>query len=274
MGIESIIERPPIDISLVAGQVVAAIGNTTITDALAGGVWGGAFSAGDLVQWIDNGGLVQSGVVQTANLDTLVLNVAPTTVSSGGVTNLIYQVQNSPDWFIPDSAYPQAVIHAGFDGVGGGSMANDHLETESGLFKIDADEGVLIKSLYIRNPYQFTWADGRVSLELAYRLTSVGGAPIVLTTIGENGNFVMPIENQEVPVNAFVPSPDGITAGDTWEIYAKIGNTIPTAAIVNPAPPDYQYAYVSTVNMPAILEGSIQPLFIGARIIHAATVLT
>jgi len=272
MSIESILEREAAAYTIKAGRVTAAVGANTLTDALAGGTFGTDFAATNLLFWLNDAGQIEYGVVQAVAANVITLNENVRSVSSGGVGNTIYLIDRYPDYFVPSPTYPNEPVHAGFDGNGVGALPTDLLKAENGRYKISSDEGVLVKSIYARLPYQYTFADGLFSIKLEYLVTGAGGAPLTVTQIGENGEINIPMENVEIPVNQYIP-PKGV-AGQTWELYGACANAMPTPWNGPVQLPNYNFSQISTVNAPTELEYTFLPIIIGVRIEHASVALT
>lgn len=282
MSRESLIEtQPPEYNDGLAGQVATgALPSNTLTDALGGGTFGTDFVVNDLVAWMTDGNVMEAGVIQgvAANALTLYQNVQA--VCSGGAGNYIFRVDSIGPYFYPATHAPSAYIRQGFNGRGVGSFPSAVARVFSvgapfsALSKIDSNEGCLVKSIYVRLPYQFTTADSWLNISVETKITGAAGAPTGVTQIGENGYIQVPVENIEIPLNAYIP-PSGV-AGQTWEIYFNVNNGIPTkpTAIEYPQQRPLRYSSISTVDMPAVLTYTFQPVIIGARIIHGDTALT
>ena len=267
MSIESILETAPFGIVVEAGELAtAAIGNVTIgvTDRT-------NWLAGDVIIFIDDNGIQQHHTIESVDaiLDEVDVYQAPRAVASGGAANLMYKVTTNSCLFQSDTTYPNNTIYRG-DG------ANPQLLSDpTGLSLISVNEGILIKSVYIRLPYQFTFAETNFEVRFATRDPATPTAFARVPSIGEAGIINIPLENNEIPINAYVsPDANAVGTGLPWSLYAYINNakgqpidgvrlTPPNAAI---------NAMVSSVNVPASVEFRYLPVIIGVRILHAAVV--
>lgn len=121
------------------------------------------------------------------------------------------------------------------------------------------DEGVLIKSVYIRMPYQFTLADSSLFINLYGNVNP--STTYNFPEVGEPGSSGIPcsIENSEIEINTFIAPPPAAVAGNLkWQIFGAISVTFTGIA---PA--------VSMVGAPTALNAATLPIYVGIKIVHA-----
>jgi len=262
MSIESLLETQPF-LYTVSGQLATAVvGNAQISVASTVG-----FAHDSIIAYVDNAGLLQFHTINTIdNPLQFTCYQAARAAAAGGVGNIIYNITMQSDFVQVRTDRTEQVIRMG-GGIGGGQ--NGNLLSVSGLSKISANEGILVKSVYMRLPYQFTLGSNGASMQLFNRLAAVGGPGVVVTTLGENGLIKLPIENTEIPVNAYIP-PLGIN----WQLISVINGLVKpeTGALPSPAVSG-ALAHVSMINVPASLNYQYLPVIVGMRIVHAATTL-
>ena len=139
------------------------------------------------------------------------------------------------------------------------------------LFSIN--EGVLLKSFYLRLPYQYTLPSSTMYLAFYYE-TIVGGFPVhtpipsigegIKTFLGSEFPNLLPVinENIEIEMNAYIPPLNA-----PWSIAVKLITTNPLTTFRDI---DKEYAAVSQIDAPDILNGVMLPVHIGARIQHTS----
>lgn len=260
MSIESVIETQPFQYADSGQLAVAVIGNPQITCVDTSG-----FTSGQMIVFIDDAGEKQYHTIDTVDDAThFTCYQNARTTASGLAGNIIYAITALSDFFQVNSAREQQIIRQG-GGVGAG-LGGNLLSVANTLSIISANEGILIKSVYVRLPYQFTLGSNGVRVQFFNRLAAVGGAGSAIATVGENGFFHVSVENTEVSVNAYIPPLSG-----NWQIVSVInGLSKPeTGADV----PFYPLAYVSMLNVPSVINFFYLPVIIGIRIVHAATAL-
>ncbi len=215
---------------------------------------------GDFISLVDGGGIRRVYRVQTITDN---LNVVLATVALSVAAGVTYSqstfagIASSPDYFVGNNALQKAFI------IQGTARAMATINTSIEKTLINADEGILIESIYIRMPYQYTLADTPLVVQFLY-LDSSGALIDLIRNVGEDGFLSVPIENVEVPVNAFVPTP--ITGGTArWQINARILNADLFSSPISDA---FRSATASQMDADASFNNVMLPIFIGIRIAH------
>lgn len=271
MSIETILESVPMDFTILASaQVTTALLDKTVT--ITGAVWPVSVIAGSLIAWTADNGTTQYGIVASITDPTnLELTFDAVAISSGGAGNYFFSIGAYPDYFQATESFGRVPVNQGLLNV------NDIMQTPSGKNNISTNEGILIKSVYVRLPYQFTFADTFIDLELGSR-NGTSGAFAFLTQIGEGDGIIhVPIENTEIPVNIYIPpNTSGLPPALTWQVNARIkhASAFKPNGTAFPASTLESLVTVSTISMPSVLESQILPVIVGMRILHAATALT
>lgn len=254
MSIESIIENKVNAYPNVAGgTITTAVGNPAVT-----GVGFTAFANNDIAAWVDDAGVRRYAQVDFVTDDNnMTFYTDCLSVTTGLQVQILTAALQTQYWFQADNSVNKV-------GIVGIPPANGILYSPGGLESVfSADEGILIKSIYLRLPYQYTLADGQVYLKFSY-YTAAGVFISYIQTIGEpvNGLYV-PLENNEINVNAYVRTP-----GVRWRLCAEIELTLNDVTTNMGA--SNEFATVSQINGPDSLNGVILPVTIGARILHAS----
>jgi len=269
MSIETILESVNIDYAQISsGKVTSVVGDKTLT--ISGAVWTGAAEAGDFVSWIGDDGSMQSGVVASVtDANNLELTHEAQVAASNTALNTVFVAgDNTPPLFQAVESWNKVPIRQAVSKI---------LQTTAGHKNISKNEGILIKSVYVRLPYQFTFADTFIDVAFTTRQTTTPG-DTVISQIGEgDGVLRLPVENVEIPVNVYVPpNADAGSNDDTWNLQADVnsGYTGSPPSDTSPPIPSAERVTISTVNMPNVLETQILPVIIGVRVLHAATALT
>lgn len=270
--IESIIESPAPEYDALTGTITSVIGDETITGV--GTSFDTELAASDIVAFLDDTGNLQYHVVDSVTDATHF--EARQKARAVGTAKAIYQLIPFPSYFQPDTDYPNVPVFRPFSAGANNILANV-LSSHGSLSKISQDEGVLIKSVYARMPYQFTWADSFLSIGVFSRALSDATIGTRIFELGEgDGVLNIPIENIEVPVDIYIPpNAAAVAAGEKWQILSRVASSITTnsGTRVNPAA-QHNYTMISSVGTPTILEHTFQPIIIGMRIRHADTALT
>lgn len=264
--IESLIETKPITNSTPGGggTVTTAIGNKTIIGTL---FQTNNLGPGDLLWYLDDAGKQQMLVINTvASEISATVKTAPLTVTTANdydISEVLSDV--SSGYVIANNANDKAMIASG----GFNAMFLRSPKNFKTLFS--RDEGVLLKTIYMRLPYQFTMASSPISLLFTYRQFD-GSLLGIITAIGEanlagtatDGLFI-PVENSEIDVNVYIQPPTNSPAGG-WGIGIQIDETgdLDDGIEVTDA-----QASISMVSAPDTFNGKLLPVIIGARILHA-----
>ena len=270
MGRESILEsQPPVyshntdTIALTTGSASVVGTSTTFTD----------LTIGQVIAYFNGGPtIVLYGVIASITDDTHLTLKANATVTIPS-TSFYTATINTPFFIGDNTVLRRAVLEAGIN------SSNQILKTAGGRGAISKEEGILLKTLYVRLPFQYTMASSSFAIDLFY-CDPADSTNVINTidTIGEGDSlgFFIPIENTEIEVNAYIPPPSsgrmsylGLTK---WSIgYAIRGSeTDPYASMVL----EETKESVSQVNAPDELNGVVLPIYIGARIVHAETQIT
>lgn len=268
MSIESLLETDKLAPTVLAGVLCTAViaAGTIETNNINASMVDGAvllFVADDgSWQWH-----VQSGAPVGVGPYTITLHDTVRKTASGGAGNSVCVVEMNSAFFQPTTTFPTA---RAFCGIGASGTLEQLLKGPGGEFGIDASEGILLKSVYVRLPYQFTFAETSVPVSFAYRIYGTGGAGVPITQIGEGGLIHIPVENIEIPLNVYIP-PKGIS-GQQWEIVAKLANSDasePDNTRYNPGL-EQIYTHVSTLDMNTTIAFEFLPITIGVRMLHAS----
>jgi len=271
MPIETLIETRaqfPQDTSVTPAQPLNAvlIGVNAIT-AQAGNNFP-ATAPGNLIRITD----AVSGQVSVYTVATYVdgenITIVGTTVRAIA-NNSTWEMLLASSWYFVDrdpvnvTAYP--LKNVVYSGVAARTILTPVGDTAAPKY-INYDEGVLVKSVYARLPYQYTLADTWLGLKLVYKRKGSTSVETI-TTMPEI--LSIPVENVEIPVNIYVPPmPAGITNSDNWTFAVNEPNTgMPnnqTVALTNPD----EIPWISAVNAPAAMDREILPIVIGLRIQH------
>ena len=272
MSIESLLETDKLTPATLAGVLcTAVIGAGTIeTNAVTAAMVNGAvllFVADDgSWQWH-----VQNGAPAGIGPYTITIHDTVRKTASGGAGNVMAVVQMNSPFFQPTTTFSRTRTHT----VPGASSVNEHLlKAPAGVYRINSNEGVILKSIYVRLPYQFTFADTQVPIQLTYRLSGAVGAGNQVLQFGESGVIYVPVENIEIPLSVYIP-PVGAT-GQRWELLVELRNADALPPINTKYAPaiEQNYSHVSTLDMNTTIAFEFLPITIGVRLIHAATALT
>lgn len=138
------------------------------------------------------------------------------------------------------------------------------------VYWIDESEGITVKTVYIRMPYQYTLADNPIDLSFFYT-DETGVVNTLIPELGVNGEIFTQIENTEIPINQFVPPyAVAIANANRWSIYAAIQGAATSQATYAALTEANQQGgpYVSNINAPVELNGDLLSIAIGMRFTH------
>lgn len=258
MSIESILETQHFGYALSTSALTVAAGSVNATATNYGNL-----TVGDLIRYLDDAGVLRYG--QIAALPGAP-NVTLETAAQAATTAKTMSLQSTPTTRFFESN--NAVTKVGLVNVAAAQM---EMRAPNGLRTFNQHEGFTIKSVYVRLPYQYTFADGQVDIEFQY--FSTAGAFIAnVQTVGELGAIYVQVENIEIPVNGFVPALAlPFAANQNYRIHAFMQSSIANIGV--DATADQQSPTISCLDAPAALNGAIIPITIGMRIEHAATAL-
>jgi len=269
MGRETILESlPPFYISrtgtitVTAGSKnVVGVGTTFTSESFIG--------PGRPISYTDDAGVTRFGIVDSITDDTNLVLVLNALSTATGVSFKGGELR-SPYFIGDNTRLKSALVDPGTNDGGGPFTNQRYLTTSFDGKSISADEGVLIKTIYFRLPFQYTMADSRIGITLYY--CDPGNSSIKLGNIdsmgeGDGSGIFVPGENGEIEVNAYVPPPETLGSGGEWAIAYDIVASWPDADI--DLSDNSDIPSISQVDAPDSLNGVILPCYVGARILHA-----
>lgn len=267
---------PTIDQTPVTGSLDAmVVGDTTITGIATN--FDPEFTAGELITFIDAAGERQFYTIASITNDTsMVINQPIRTVSNIANTDFNASVIQTPSFVVRDAlnlTYPLGDPIFGFNSTAGFRMSAPDNSGVSARDAIDNDEGITIKTIYVRNPFQHTWADKGVML--IFRQIVNGGTltETVITQLGVNGEVYIPGENIEIPVNIYIPP--FVTAqieSLKWGLTVNVQNAKSTQNQSPTEQAESLLARMSNVSVPTEMDGLLLPLVIGVRFTYGLTI--
>lgn len=244
------------------GTITTAVASTALVGV--GTTFTTTLTAGDVISYVDDAGVLRNMTILsvTDNTNAVLATGAPSV--AGGV---VFQIvtRRTPSFIVDDPNSEGLPRNRIYKTATNAEMTSDDQGTEHFSF----NNGILIKSMYLRLPYQFTLGDNRVVVEFE-SLTLNGNVTQALTELGSFGEIHVPIENIEVPLNSYIPVPDdAVDNSDVWSIRANVKNVV--GSDINAAVSDHGEgdAVVSNINVPSILTGQLLPIIIGLRVVHA-----
>lgn len=253
------------DLNALAAGVTAVVGNGTNFDP--------EVVAGDILSFIDTAGEQQFYTVETVTDDTNIVLAQPTRSASSAAILFQVSTPNTNYIIVRDSQnlkFPLADPVLGR--IGGGSSAGyrmnaPDLDGAVLIDSIDPNEGIRINTIYLRNPFQHTWADRSFMLTW-FQVNDGTSAQTVVTQLGVNGLTFQPMENIEIPVNIYIPP-----LSVRWGLAVQISNSYtdqneqPVSNLI-----DQLQARMSNVNVPASMDGMLLPIVIGCRFTYGLTI--
>jgi len=266
MSIESVIETKHWRTTApTSGTISGAAGSPNILGV--GTVFLTDLDVNDMIVAEDSLGRRAMGQVMTItdDLNIVLRNNLVNAITAGASFSIIKVADLTQPFFRADNTINRAAVIApvNFSPLG---------VVEAGVFlsEINRNEGVFVKSLFIRMPFQYTLADSAFVLRFSYLNNS--GTPLgAITALGEISYFNVPGENIEIPVNKFVPTPLS-TGTSTWQIGVDVENGLSNLSSTYSVD-DFEIASVSQVNAPDSLQGQFLPIAVGLRILHADNAL-
>jgi hypothetical protein len=245
--IESILEHKPWDSEVTSGTLSTTSGSDAVSGA------GTAFlteaPAGTIL-------VLTYQVASVADNTNLTLEEDALSAATGVSFRAIAAANQTTGFFRADNAVPKKpVVEI--------TVANSRLANSIGQSQISVDEGVLIKSIYVRLPYQYPMADTPMALTFFY-LSNSGANLGGITAFGGN-TVLIPNENIEIPIDAYVPPPTN--SDTTWQIAAQIQNAVPDAGS-GVSSDHWGTTQISQVDGPDMLNGLYLPIYVGIRMLH------
>ena len=221
-------------------------------------------TVGQVLSFVDGGGILRN-IVITVITDTTNLTIA-VAVTSIVTTKAFQVVTPASPFFIVDDPQNEGLPKNRIYNI----ATNPSLfASANGVLDFSFNNGVLIKSMYVRLPYQFTLADNNLVIRLE-TFTSSGQVVESITQFGTDGFLHLPIENIEVPLNTYIPVPaDAVANSDIWHIRAKVQNSVGTDINETVSDHSQRLAAVSNISVPTVLTGQLLPVIIGMRVVHA-----
>lgn len=199
--------------------------------------------------------------------DALNVVIVGTLVRDIAVGSTWHKLSISSPYFVVDDPATAAAFPTKFRIYNGGvSIPLKNQASTTNVF-INQHEGVLVKSIYVRMPYQFTLADTYLAVRFRYSDQSLPLVFVNMVDLGISGVVAVPLENVEVPVNKYVRPYQVVSAGTTnWNFNIQIFNASADqrSAILN----EEDVPYVSEINTPASLDREFLPIVVGIRIVH------
>lgn len=258
---ETIIEHAPWVPAELTGTITTAIGSPNLVGV--GTLFTAELAVNSIVYWTDDNGLLKMGQVASITNDLLLaLHNNCISVATGVSPIAILAANQTVSFFRADNGAINApLIRQAF--------AQAALQA-NGKSLISEDEGVLLKSVFIRMPYQYTLADSIYILRFYYADGSNNSLGAI-SEIGEGlGEFQIPVENIETPVNIYIPPP--VTPTNTWQIMCQFLYARDNLGIG--VTPFDVVPRVSQIDGPDNLNSVFLAVFAGARIEHASIALT
>jgi hypothetical protein len=274
--IENLLETSSIfnAISL-TGNITGVAGASAIVGV--GTLFTTELQTGDIIGVLDDAGNIQYYTIDTItdNLNAAIVGTFRTNITANAPSRMWlecgYFIQNDPK---TSAIIGKDRVYANEQLVGPSrSIVKGILISANNYQLFDSNEGILIKSIYVRLPYQYTFADQGIKVTFYY-VDNLLGTRTVIQNIGENGVFYFPIENTEIPVNTYIPSPQSlgtpIYPGESrWALAAEISGAVNQDSSFTVAPGnDTDLTWVSSLNAPSEMDGTLLPIVIGARVLY------
>lgn len=269
MSIESILEHRQSIAPVAAATLTTVEGNAVVS-----GTGLDAYSINDIIWWTDDLGVWQQNQVKIAtSAIAMTLYRVVNSVTTAKIPRIITGANQRNYWFRANSDVSRAFIIR---------PSVDEREVcllsapGAGDNQISENEGILVKTVYIRLPYQYTM--GAAPFQVGFYYVDTGGNLIGrVQSIGEDSLVFIHRENNEVEINAFIPPPSQTVFGTPgkWSLSATIETSAgPDLDDDDPSIESDQLPVVSQVNGPDLLNDQQMPVIVGARILHAGTFLT
>lgn len=278
MSVETIIEtaaRPTIGSNLTGTLDAIVAGATAVVGTLTN--FDPEVSVGDILTFLDTAGARRYYTVKTVTDDTNIVLTNPVATASSGGINFQIATPKSPYIIGDDQSDTFAVAPNElpiYNDVFGNSLVavNPFNPGTTELKFISVDEGALIKSIYVRYPYQYTGSARNLSLRM-FQTNSSGSSTLIISQFGSSGLFPLPIENIEVPVNIYIP-PFNPNGGENWSIDAEVFGAPQNQETAGAGFGSVDLmATLSSVDDPDALDNEFMPVIIGMRIVTASSLL-
>lgn len=261
--------NPSMDLtaSLLTGTLDAIVAGDTSIDGT-GTAFDTQLAVGNIITIVDTAGERQFYTIKTITSAILMVLSQAARTASAIATTFKIATQKTNYFIVRDDqnlTYPLGDPVLGRIGSGLSSGYRMNAPSINGtvfLDSININEGITIKTIYIRNPYQHTWSDRSFQVSM-YQVDDGGGNETLITELGVNGFFFVPNENTEIDVNIYIPPL--VTATSGWGLSALISNSKLTQNETLTDIVDSIEARVSNVSVPAEMNGLLLPLVIGCR---------
>ena len=253
--IESILEHQSFGYAASTSAITVAAAATAATSTNYGNL-----ALGDLIAYLDDAGVQRYGQIATLPGAP---NLTLETPAIAAATGTAVRIASDPTAYFFEGNNAQ--LKSDIVTIG---PANAILAADATKDLFSKDEGFAVKSVYLRLPYQYTLADGAYTVQLKY-YTAAGVFIANVLTIGESGDLLIPVENTEIAVNAFVPPAPG---GVDYKIHGILSQGV--ANIGASEQRDSGLFSISNVDAPDVLNGEILQVRLGVRIVHASVALT
>jgi hypothetical protein len=259
--IESVLESVPWNTgSALTGTISTTAANSALVGV--GTLFTTELTVDDLIFYTDANGLPRNGQISAIadNLNATLRTNAKVTTAGVAYRSVASAGQTIPFFEADSTAFKKPIILT--------SVNNDILKTSSLKSKISVNEGILVKSLYLRFPYQYTMSDTPITLVFAY-YDNTGAFVGFISSIGEaDGVLNIDRENGEIIINEYIaPLTDPLLTTGTWQIGVSIINGV-TNYDDNESF-NYTTPHVSMLDANVDIDGNLLPITIGMRILHA-----
>lgn len=285
---ESVIETLTVANLTTVGNVTGTAGSTTIT----GTGFNSTFSNINIAQtleFIDDTGRLLTYAVASRTNDTTLELFSPLKNAVTGNEGFTQNYQSSP-WVIqPDPKLqvirPDRLLIYGSSNnnlYGGTNFSPFGGDGDYQLFRLlSPNEGILLKSIYMTLPYQYTMSGSGITVEMRY--TNTENFSTAISGIGTEGRLQISQENVEIPINQYIRLPTLADEGDDYSAGWGLSMSILDAS-QSPVNSDLRiddsdrfgasFPSISRVNAPestdvnSDLENTFLPIKLGARIVH------
>ena len=256
------------------GTITCAAGANNIVGV--GTLFTTELAVGDIVTMVDTTGkLIYKTILAIAN-DLLCTTVDNFVTAVAALSVLQTATVSSPYIFTSDDAaplYPDKVP------IYGGTtlfplMAPNPIRLAVAPQWFDNSEGIEVKSVYMRLPYQHTMADGPIDISF-FQIDEVGAVNTIISEIGVAGELFMQMENIEIPINKYVPPyAVAIANGVRWGISVVVQGSALTQNTYGAQSVNNRQGgpYLSQVNAPAALADELLCVCIGMRLTHGIAI--
>jgi hypothetical protein len=263
--IESVLESVPWDLSQgpKTGTISTNMGNTNLNGS--GTLFTLELNVDDIIFYRDNSNVFRNGQIVSISSDTTAnFRTMPPATSSMMEYRAISAPLQKINYFFSDDSKPRCPIVTN-------AADNDILKTVNGKSKISVNEGVLIKSIYLKFPFNFRPSDSPLNVTVKYYDNTNSFVKVVSKIGEEDGIFSVAKQDQEIIINSYIKPLLPTETDSTWQLGIGISNG--TTHYDDVITDTYLTPQVSVVDTPSVLNKTLFPLAIGCRILHADTPL-